>query len=141
MTYQDHANAVLGLLAAAPGGPPLVVLDGYVPTGTTAPYVVVYFAFDAPAPETDPGSSDGLQRSNRLDAWAYCHCVGATEMAARAVAARVRSALLDVSPAVTSRSVWPIRHVENQPATRDESTGPLVVDLVDVYRLSSVPAT
>lgn len=140
MTYQDHANAVLGLLQAAAGSPALVVHDGFVTVGASPPYAVVYFTFDSPAAEVDSQSSDLDMKSNRVDCWAYVHCVGANGIAARAVAARVRNALLDVSPSVASRTVWPIRHVENQPATHDESIGVLVVDLVDLYRLSSVPA-
>lgn len=139
MTTQVHADAVLNLLSAATGSPALVVYDGFVPNGSTPPYVVVYFAFDYPPAETDGQSSDLVMNSNRVDCFAYCHSVGTNSIGSRAMAARVRTALLDVAPAVTGRSVFPIRHIENQPAARDESTGVLVVDQVDVYRLSSVP--
>jgi hypothetical protein len=139
MTFQAHAAAVLGLLDADNVSPALVVYDSFVPTGAALPYVVVYFSFESPPAETDSQSSDLVGSSSRVDCWAYCHCVGANGLAARAVAARTRVALLDVTPTVTGRTCFPIRHIENQPAVRDETTGALVMDQVDVYRLSSVP--
>ena len=72
--------------------------------------------------------------------WAYCHCAGGNQIAARAVAQRVRAALLDVTPTVTGRKCWPIRREAGQLVDRDESTGLLVMDGVSVYRLESVPA-
>lgn len=136
---QAHANAVLALLDADNGPPVLVFFDGFVPANTPPPYTVVYFAFEAPESSLDTQSSSLLMGSNRLDCFIYAHSVGSNGIAARAVAARVRAALLDVTPAIAGRAVFPIRHVENQPAQRDETTGLLVVDQVDVYRLSSVP--
>ncbi len=137
MTYQAHADAVLALLAATPGSPPLVVLDGYVPTNTLPPYSVVYFAFESL--DADDLTSNLDWQSLRLNCSIYVHSVGGNGKAARAVAARVRTALLDVTPTVTGRSCFPIRHIDNTVADRDESTGVLIVDIVDVYRLSSVP--
>jgi hypothetical protein len=142
VTYQDHAAAVLALLAADAGPPALVVYDGVVPAVPAAPkppYVVVYFAFDLPEAAQDPQTSSLVMTSNRVDCSIYCHCVGANGAASRSVAARVRVALLDVIPAVAGRAAFPIRHTENQPATRDETTGVLVMDQVDTYRLSTVP--
>jgi hypothetical protein len=139
MTYQDHAAAVLALLAADTGLPSLVYFDGFVPPATSPPYVVVYFAFDQPEPAQDSQSSSLVMTSARVDCSVYCHSVGANGIAARAVAARVSAALLDITPAVTGRACFPLRHVDTQPMARDESTGVLVMDQVDVYRLSTVP--
>ncbi len=139
MTIQAHADAVLALLDADNAPPPLVVYDGFVPVGATPPYVVVYFSLVSPEPSQDLQTSTLAGASTRVDFFAYCHSVGANNIAARAVSARVRAALLDVTPTVTGRACFPIRHVDNQPAQRDETTGVLVVDMVDVYRLSSIP--
>jgi hypothetical protein len=142
MTYQLHAAAVLGLLDADDGPPPLVVKDGFVPAGTAPPYVLVYFVIDSPEASADfGGTSDMNYTSRRVDCFAYCHSVGANAAAARAVAARVRNALLDVLPAVTGRLAFPIRLTESQPPVRDETTGSLVMDQVDVYRLSTIPVS
>lgn len=135
---QEHAAVVLALLRAAPPtSRPLAVHDGSVPSGAAPPYVVVYVADD------DPELADSRPltgASQRYVLWAYCHCVGADQAAARAVSNRVRAALLDAAPAVAGRVCQPIRRVEGQPTQRDESTGVLVQDKVDVYRLESVPA-
>ncbi|MBX6358154.1 MAG: hypothetical protein IRZ05_20185 [Micromonosporaceae bacterium] len=131
---QAHADAILDLLRADPD---LNVHDGHVPDGSEPPYVLVYIA------DSDPEQSNShslTAESERHVMWAYCHCVGANQIAARAVAQRVRAALLDVTPTIPGRVCWPIRREEGQPADRDESTGQVVVDLVDVYRLESVPA-
>jgi hypothetical protein len=137
VTVQAHADALLGLLAAAPGSPALVVLDGVVPAGQTAPYVVVYLHLQTPElPESR--SVQGL--SERVVMTATLHCVGGNAIAARAVSQRARGALLDVVPTVAGRTCWPIRHIDSPPPQRDESTGALVFDQVDLYRLESVPA-
>jgi hypothetical protein len=137
VTIQQHATAVLGLLQADTGPPALVTFDGFVPAATEPPYVVVYFSLLSP--ESDWDTSNLSFDSRREDCWIYCHSVGGNGAAARSVSSRVRAALLDAQPNVVGRSSWPIRHVENRPAERDESTGRLVIDQVDVYRLSSVP--
>lgn len=139
MSLQQHAAAVLALLQADTGPPQLVVYDGYVPDASLPPYVVVYFTGLSVEAAQDPDSSDMTALSRRNDIWVYAHCVGANGQATRSVAARVANALLDVAPTVTGRTCFPIRHVENQPAARDETTGKLVMDQVDVYRLSSIP--
>jgi hypothetical protein len=41
---------------------------------------------------------------------------------------------------VAGRKCHPIRQVDDAPAVKDESTGTLIMDLADVYRLRSVPA-
>lgn len=133
----EHAAAVLALLRAAPGSTPLVVLDGYVSSGTVPPYVLVYFS------DLDPEDADSRpleEAPGRYVVWAYCHSVGGNADAARKVANRVRSALLGAVPTVAGRSCFPIRREEGSPPDRDESTGSLVMDKVDVYRLASEPA-
>lgn len=133
----DHAAAFLALLDADNVSPALVVLDGHVPQGTVAPYVLVYFADDDP----DEAESRPLTgASQRHVTRAYCHSVGGNQAAARAVAGRVRTALLDVVPTVSGRRCQPIRREDGQPTRRDESTGSLVQNKIDVYRLESVPA-
>ena len=135
MTIQAHADAILALLDADNTAPALVVYDGRVPDLTEPPYVVVYFADN-----DTPASSPLTGEYRRYAMWAYCHCAGGNQIAARAVAQRVRAALLDVTPTVTGRKCWPIRREEGQLVDRDESTGLLVMDGVSVYRLESVPA-
>lgn len=134
---QALADAGLGLLRADVGPPALVVFDGVVPDPTPAPpYVLVYFTVDRPA---DDGGNTVDGRTRVFNARWICHCVGANAMAARAVAQRVRTQLLDVRPAVTGfapASVGLIRmDGEPPPPQRDESTGVLVMDAVETYRL------
>ncbi|WBB73235.1 DUF3168 domain-containing protein [Micromonospora sp. WMMD1128] len=135
MTVRAHADAVIGLLAAAPGS--LRVLDGAVPKETAPPYVLLYFA------DSDPELVDSRPLgggSERFVLRVYAHCVGGNAAAARALGERVRAALLDVTPTIADRACWPIRREDGSPPQRDESTGTLVMDRVDVYRLESVPA-
>ncbi|MFF0823061.1 DUF3168 domain-containing protein [Micromonospora haikouensis] len=130
-----HCDAVLAMLQAAPGS--LRVLDGAVPTGAVPPYVLLYFA-DTDPELVDSSPMDGT--SERFVLRAYVHSVGSNASAARALGERVRTALLDQVPTVPGRVCWPIRREDGQPPQRDESTGVLVMDRVDVYRLESVPA-
>lgn len=139
---REHADAILALLRAAPG-PALTVYDGAVPldpvTGKSPPppYVVVYFA------DSDPELTDSRsleEMPGRYVVWVYCHSVGGNGAAAREVADRVRAQLLAVTPSVAGRSCFPIRREDGQPPQRDESTGTVVMDKVDVYRLVSEPA-
>lgn len=133
----EHAAAMLALLDADNSPPALVVLDGKVPTGQTLPYVLVYFDdTDPELAESRPLTGDSERHVLR----AICHSVGANGQAARMVADRVRSALLDVVPTVTGRVCLPIRREDGQPPQRDEQTGTAVFDKVDVYRLESLPA-
>lgn len=136
MTVRAHADAVLALLAAAPGNP-LRVLDGAVPKETAPPYVLLYFGDEDPElPDSRP--LEGT--SGRFVLRVYAHSVGGNAAAARALGERVRAALLDVTPAIVGRACFPIRREEGSPPQRDESTGTLVMDRVDIYRLESVPA-
>jgi hypothetical protein len=133
---QDHADAVLDLLRA---DAQLTVYDGQV-TGAADHYVLVYTFRQLPggliAPDKTPLTGD----TTTVDMRFYCHCVGANAVAARAVQARVEACLLDVTPAVAGRECFPIRWLDGQQHNRDEETLALVVDTVDVYGLTSVPA-
>ncbi len=131
---QAHANAGLNLLTADTD---LTVHDGRVPDGAEPPYVLVYTVIDWPE-VSDGHALDSLDESVTVR-W-YCHCVGRTAAAARAVAMRVRAALLNQRPTVTGRTAGIIRQESTLPPTRDESTGRLVMDAVAVYRLDTRPA-
>lgn len=133
---QAIANSALTLLSAALGAltPPIPVYDGKVPDGSPPRYVLVYTTIDRPS--DDPANAvDG--RSRTFVARWICHCVGGGDnaVAARAVAQQVRTALLDVRPAITGLSPGLIRLEQSQPPQRDEQTGDLVLDAVEVYRL------
>lgn len=135
-SIQAHAAAVLGLLTA---DPQLTVYDGKV-TGSTYPYVLVYTFRQLPGGLIAPDKTSLTGESTTVDMRFYCHCVGANAVAARAVQARVETALLDVTPSVVGRTCFPIRWLDGQQQNRDEETLALVVDAVDVYGLTSVPA-
>ena len=130
-----HAQAGLALLVADPG---LVVFDGKVPDGALPPYVLVYTTVERPAGEMGVANAlDGL--SATVTATWYCHCVGESAAAARAVAMRVSRALLDRRPTIAGRACGLIRQGEMTPPNRDETTGRLVMDLVAVYHLTTTP--
>ena len=125
----EHAQAVLTLIDNATAIP---VYDGKVPDGATVPYVVVYF--DSADPEFDFASQ----------AWQFVltatvHCVGGNAQAARQIGDVVRSALLAVRPTVANRSCWPVTRDDGQPPQRDETTGSLLMDQIDLYTVRSVP--
>lgn len=139
---QDLADAFLALARSAAGSPSLQVLDGAVPIGTVAPYALVYFYIETPdglvAPDAVPLTFD----SDVIDAFAYIHCIGADPQAARAaraVAGRVRAAILNQTLTVAGRSCFPIRWDSGQPPQRNELTGVVEFDQVDVYKFRSVP--
>lgn len=136
-----HAQAVLDLLAGdVDGPPPLVVLDGEVPQGILPPYLLVYMTVRTPSGEMPADSANVEMDSDRVILLAYLHSVGGSARAARMVADRGRRRLLNVTPTIAGRECWPIRHDESRPPDPDETTGALVVDQVDVYRLESIPA-
>lgn len=132
-----HIDAALSLLRADPG---LVVYpdsEGNVPLAPVVPYVRVYTSIETP--DGHPANSLAGLSSTWVVRW-YCHCIGATEYAAAAVAMRVRVALLDQRPVVTGRSCGLIRKEAGPPATsRDESTGISTYDRTDVYRVRTQP--
>jgi hypothetical protein len=133
---QEHADAALALLRAAPGSPALAVYpdeDGVVPDGLQPPYVRVYITVGR------PGGTDLSGQSDVAECRIYTHSIGANDIAARAVAARVADALLDVTPTVPGRVCWPIRYEAGLPVQRDESTGQMVISQPDTYLFASLP--
>jgi hypothetical protein len=140
---QDLADAFLALLATAPGGPPaLAVYDGKVPDSPAPAYALVYILAQTPDGLAAPDAVNLTFDSDVIDLWAYVHSVGADPQgarAARAVAGRVRAAVLNKTLTVANRTCFPIRWREGQPPQRNEETGPGVFDQVDVYGLRSVP--
>jgi hypothetical protein len=129
----DMANAGLDLLAADTA---LTVHDGRVPDGATPPYVLVYTTVSRP--QDHPGSKLPGDSRGFVARW-ICHCVGANAAAARAVAQRVRTQLLDVKPIVPGLLCHPVRQADVLPPQKDESTGALVMDLVADYEVYACP--
>ena len=129
------ADAGLNLLRADTGPPALVVFDGAVTNPTPAPpYVVVYTTIAHPDDQTSTGLNAIVKRA--VVRWT-CHCVGATGQASRAVAQRVRTALLNQRPTVTGMNVGLIKDDQDSPPdpVRDETTGSVVIDTVHVFSL------
>lgn len=130
---QALANAAFTLLAADGLSPALVVYDGVVPSPTPAgPYVLVYCFVTRPSDDPDNAVD------NRSRVWVarwYCHCVGQTASAARGIAQRVRTQLLDVAPVIPGLSCGRIRLEVTEPPIRDEKTGILLMDQIEIYRL------
>lgn len=133
---QDHAHAVLALLYATDhltvypaqsGGPTTV------PAGAAPPYVSVHMAGDWASGETLRGSS------TRTRVRIYTHCVGANDIAARAVLDLVRSALLDAVPSIPGRACFPIRSEIIQPPQVTEPVAQTAVTITATWRLESVP--
>lgn len=137
MTIQAHANAFLDRLRT---DAQLKVFDGAVDKGATPPYALVYLTFWTPDGELAPDKVPLTFNSDVVELRGYCHCVGANAVAARAVAQRVRAALLNQRLTIAGRACFPIRWKDGNPDQRDETTGVLVMDQVDVYGFTSVPA-
>lgn len=132
---QALADAGLNLLLADVGPPPLVVFDGAVTNPTPAPpYVVVYTTISHTDDPTMTGLNGVVKRAHVR--WT-CHCVGSTAKASRAVAQRVRTALLNQRPTVAGMNVGLIKDDQDSPAdpVRDETTGVLVIDTIHVFSL------
>ena len=137
---QAHADAILALLQAAPPSiSPLVVHDGVVdpPPGDDdrkRGYVVAYIATSTPSGTSLTSVHD------RAVTRAYLHCIGMTAATARAIAGRATNALLNVTPQIANRVVFPIRDDgSDTPPEPDRSSGKTYVDRVLVLRLESVP--
>lgn len=141
---QDLADAFLAMARSAPGSPSLVVYDGVVPDTPALAFALVYFYIETPdglmAPDAVPLTLD----SDVIDSVAYVHSVGGAPeapRAARAVAGRVRSAVLNKTLTVAGRTCFPIRWREGSPPQRNEEIpGRTVFDQVDMYGWRSVPA-
>jgi len=134
-TSQADADALLALLRARPitvypatgGGP------STVPVGATPPYVAVHFV-------TEHANGDRLDtKSTRTRTRAYAHCVGANDIAARAMADQVQTAWLDVVPSIAGRNCFPIRHETSRDPYSTEPVALTTVTITAVYRLESVP--
>lgn len=136
MTEQAHLDAIVNLLTGS-GSPPLTVFKGKVPDNTATPYVRVYSTLEF-LPDGQGNALDGQSKS--AIARYYCHCVGGSDDAARGLAARVRTALLDVRPVITGRTCGLLREEEAPPPIPDESTGAYVIDAIRTYRLRTDPA-
>jgi hypothetical protein len=135
--YEDHAAAFLALLTGAG----LTSYDSIVLGAPPEKYVLIYPHFQTPDGSAAPDALSLTLASTVLDAWMYVHSVSSTPASARAVAARVRTAVLDQALTVTSRTCFPLRWREGQPVRRDEDIpGDPVFDQVDVYGWRSVPA-
>lgn len=127
---QAVADAGLALLTADTS---LVTLDGIVPGGRLPPYALVYTTLSRPSEDPD-NAFDGRTRV-WVARW-IVHCVGDDARASRAVAQRVRTALLDVRPVVAGLVCGPIRmETDAQPPQRDETTSRVVMDSVVTYRM------
>lgn len=129
-----HVNAGLALLRADAG---LVVYpdpEGFTPRTPAAEYVRVYATIERPS---DAGGNSLAGLSQEWTTRWYCHCVGANEYSALAIAMRVRAALIDVRPVIAGRSCGLIREDQALPPTKDDSTGQTVIDAVCIYRLTT----
>lgn len=127
---QAIANAGLALLQA---DAQLTTFDGAVPANTTPPYCVVYTSVARSSEDLDNGANG---KSGVWIARWIVHCVGANATAARAVAQRVRTNLLDVRPVIAGLSCGLIRmEGDPLPPERTEVTGGVVMDSVVTYRL------
>lgn len=130
---QALANVAFNLLAADGLSPPLVVYDGVVPSPDPGPpYVLIYTTVDRPSEDVDNAAD------NRSRVWVarwICHCVGGTPVTARAVAQRVRTQLLDARPVIAGLTCGMVRQEQIELPRRDEKTGALVMDAVEIYRL------
>ena len=137
MTVREHADALLALARGAGPGTAMTVLDGANPDDAVPPYVLVYFADGDPEePESRPLNG----RPDRYVLRGIFHLVGGNAAATRALGDKLRARLLNVVPAVVGRQCFPVRREDSIPPQRDESTGSLVMDRVDIYRLESEPA-
>lgn len=134
-SLQDHADAMLDLLYAADltvypaedGGP------STVPVGASPPYVSVHFAGDRPYGERQDG------RSTYLRIRAYAHCVGANDIAARAVCDLVAAAWLDVRVDIHGRSRDRIKFEQSREASTTEPVAQTTVTITDIYVLETSP--
>lgn len=133
---QDHADAVLDLLAA---DTTLVVFEepdggpNTIPPGTMPPYVSVHMV----AARTQ--GPDLAMRSTRMAVRIYTHSVGQNDVAARVVSDRVAAALLDKKPFIEGRVVFPIRQEVGNDPREDESSGYLVSTITETWRLETLP--
>lgn len=137
----DQALATAGVVLLQ-ADTSLTVFRGGVPGPANPPYVVVRTTVGRPSDDED-NSGDG--RSRVWVARWYCYCVGgggtgstveSAEVAAIAVAQRVRTALLDVSPVIAGLSCSRIRWEESSPPDGpNETTGSPVREAIEIFSL------
>lgn len=134
---QDDATAMLELLyaqidvatyPAEAGGPSIV------PPGASPPYRSVHFVT-----EHTPVGGRMTHKSVITETRAFVHCVGANDLAARAMARRTREAWLDVKLDLPGRAVYPIRHEQTRDATPAEPVAQSTVTITTIYRLKHEP--
>lgn len=133
---QAHANAMLALLRAQANLTVYPDEDGgpaTVPNGALPPYVSVHFVSE------HIDNNNLTTKSTRTRTRAFVHCVGANDKAARAMAAKVRDAWLDVVPAIPGRSVYPIRHEQTRDPQTTEPVAVTTVTITTIYRLEDQP--
>lgn len=125
------AQAGLDLLTA---DAQLTVYDGAVPNPyPSPPYALVYT--NVGRPSEDPDNPGNGQSRVWVARWVV-HCIGGNAKAARAVAQRVRTQLLDVRPVIPGLACGLIRmDPDSQPPRKDETTGALVMDAVQTFSL------
>jgi len=134
LSVDPHRVAVLALLRAPGALPdPIDVFDDAIPAGVLPPYVRIFTTLSY------PDSEDLRSTSNRAQLRIICHCAGGSATAADVVATAVRSVLLDAVPVVAGRACFPIRNESGAVMTPDETTGILIIDAIESYRLESVP--
>ena len=133
---EQHAQVGLAALVANPSLTSSRVFDGRVPDGTDPAlgYVLLYTSVAWPR---DGIGTALTEQQVTITATFTCHCVGLNAQAARAVGMEVRSSLLNLKPSISGRSCSPIKQDESLPPDRDESTGRLVMDQVQVYSFTS----
>jgi hypothetical protein len=147
---QDLADAFLTLLRSAAGSPALTVYDGSVPAPVDLPpeglppmFALVCSYIETPDGLVAPDAVSLTGDSDVIDARAYVHCIGSNPEAARAsraVAGRVRAAVLNQRLTLPGRDCSPIRWREGSPPQRNEEIpGRVVFDQTDVYGWRSVP--
>lgn len=134
--FEDHRSALMALLNGGAKPAAIAIYNEKVPTAAVPPYVRVYFSANRP-PGAEGNALDGTSKT--LTFRAICHCVGGNDTAALTVAQWVETALLDIRPTVTGRSSGLIRQDAALDPAPDESTGTLVVDAVQTYRLTTEP--
>lgn len=113
------------------------LFSGFVPQRTEPPYILVYFAFER-FPDAPGNNLDGNARAMTMRA--IVHCVGGNQDAAEAVADHVEGAVLNKTLEVNGWSTGKVRQDSALNPVRDESTGPVVMDAVQTYRVASHPA-
>ncbi|HTI19972.1 MAG TPA: hypothetical protein VNC22_06485 [Sporichthya sp.] len=136
---QALASAGVSLLQADAS---LTVYRGGAPSPTPdPPYVVVRTTVDRPSDDPDNALNG---RSGVWVARWFCYCVGGgpgatpedAEVAAIAVAQRVRTQLLDVRPVIAGLSCGPIRWEQSTPPQiPDELTGVPIREAIEIFRL------